>query len=85
MYVFTYVRTCVPHWLCMCSHYIQYCCVTVICYVHYPCCFMLQAVLQAATTEMDELVEKIGQHVNVPVRDVLNYCHIDCTENNLKQ
>ena len=51
------------------------CCVTVICYVHYPCCFMPQAVLQAATTEMDELVEKIGQHVNVPVRDVLNHCH----------
>ena len=27
-----------------------------------------QAVLRAATTEMDELVEKIGQHINVPVR-----------------
>ena len=27
-----------------------------------------QAVLRAATTEMDELVERIGQHVNVPVR-----------------
>lgn len=31
---------------------------------------MSQAVLRAATTEMDELVEKIGKHVNVPVRNL---------------
>ena len=42
---------------------------------------MPQAVLRAATSEMDELVEKIGQHVNVPVRIVLYHCHIGFIKN----
>lgn len=46
---------------------------------------MPQAVLRAATTEMDELVEKIGQHVNVPVSNVLHHCHNGCNRKSSKQ
>lgn len=53
--------------------------------LHYSCYFIPQAVLRAATSEMDELVEKIGQHVNVPVRNVLYHCHIGFIKKIFKQ